>query len=97
MQAYVKRSNPETAHGSEAAQQFRKTAPVVKPCNTGSAAKVQQMMDDPDSFKVAMEEFQNDKFAAPNLASTQARHKWWLLRAASCGVDPYPLTVEKVD
>ena len=44
-----------------------------------------------------MEDFQNDKFAASNQATHKARVQWWLHRAKSLDVDPFPLTVQTID
>ena len=94
VQVYVKRGMPsqgggeiaENAVKAEAAPLLWKTEPMVRPYCTGSASKVNTVA-----------KFQNDKYAALNLAPTQARHTWWMRRAASCGVQSYPLTVEKID
>lgn len=76
---------------------FRRTEPLVKPYATGNRARAQEVAEDPEEFRKAMEEFQNDKFAASNQASHGARVQWWAHRAASLDVDPFPLTVTTID
>lgn len=71
---------------------FRKTEPVVKPYAT-----VQEIVEDPEAFRKAMEEFQSDKFAQSNQATHKARVQRWEHRAFSLDVDPFPLTVSTVD
>ena len=69
----------------------------MKPCATGNRARGQEVAEDPEEFKKALEEFQNDKFAASNQATHKARVQWWLHRAKSLDVTPFPLTVQTID
>lgn len=69
----------------------------MKPYATGSKARAQEVAEDPEEFKKAMEEFQNDKFAASNQATHKARVQWWVHRAKSLDVEPFPLRVQTID
>ena len=69
---------------------FRKTEPAVKPYAAGNRAKAQEVAEGPDNF-------QNDKFAASNQATRKARVQWWLHRAKSLDVEPFPLAVQTID
>ena len=76
---------------------FRKTEPVVRPYATGNRAKVQEVLEDPEAFNQAMEEFQSNKFAQSNQDTHKARVSWWEHRAVSLDVKPLPWTRTVID
>ena len=82
---------------ASAGGKFRPTQPDVKAYGTGSSRGLDEIAADDVAFEKAMAEFQPSKFAASNVASQQARASWWKLRAASRGMEPYPLTVEGIN
>ena len=76
---------------------LRSTEPAVKPYARGSLFKVQQVEQDNETFRKAMEDFTADKLALSNQESFAARLKWWEQRAAGQGLAPFPLTVAHIN
>lgn len=76
---------------------LRRTEPAVKSYSRGSASKLLDLEANEELMKQAILEFEDDKYAASNNASVQARLSWWSARSKQMGCEPYPLTVNKVN
>jgi len=76
---------------------LRRTEPVVKGYSRGSASKLLELEGNEELLKQAIQEFEDDKYAASNCSSVQARLSWWSTRSKQMGCEPYPLTVDKIN
>ena len=75
----------------------RSTEPVVKPYGRGSAEKLEKLEVDEAELAKALKTFEEEKFAASNVASYKSKVKWWMDRAKTRGVEPFPLTSELIN
>ena len=76
---------------------FRKDQPRVKEYARADPAKTAEALADQALFDAAWEQFQKDKVAESNRGPNESKKKWWPERATAMGVEPFPLTIEKVD
>lgn len=76
---------------------FRKNQPRVKEYARADPTKTAEALADQALFDAAWEEFQKDKVAESNRGPTESKRKWWPERAGAMGLEPFPLTTEKID
>ena len=87
---------PPSDRGPER-KKFRTAEPVVKPYTRGSASKVDEAEQNEEKLRQVMAQFEEEKFASSNLASTKSKLKWWDTRARRQNIEPYPLSRDSID
>ena len=74
----------------------RPGAPGRRAYGRGSVAKLAETLGDPEALEQARLEYEDDKLAQSSKATVKSHMVWWSKRAQALGMQPYPLTVEKL-
>lgn len=74
----------------------RPGAPFRKAYRTGDKAEVVRVESDRHLLEAATAEYERSKFAGKGREGVESLQKWWAERAAVAGLDPYPITRDKL-